>query len=185
MRINKARENPETDSLKKEDPVPSRPTAEELADGKILLQLKHNFLEDRRAENFVQIVCCLRDSTVTVPMHVEIPEELKGKITQEILEGKEESEYREDLKYFPMTVTNDAEEVSMAVFSNEEEIRGFYSQGEDCVFEEISMLDCIEFFNGLDDCEQIVLDPFTEPLIITKDLASLIATIKYKDESDS
>jgi len=162
----------------------SRPTAEDLADGKILLQIKHNFLENQSEQNFVSLICCLHDSTVKVPMHVEIPDNVKDQIQKLIQEGKEEWELPGDPKFYPMTLGNDEGETAMAIFSNEDEIGDNYSESEDCIFADIPVLECIEFFNTLDDCDAIILDAFTDPLRISKEMAGLISTIAYKEESE-
>lgn len=82
-----------------------------------------------------------------------------------------------------MTVTNDDDdEIAMAIFSNEEEIRGHYTRSEDCVFCDMSVLDCINFLKDLDGCDRMVLDPFGESFMIDNDLASVIENISYNED---
>lgn len=42
--------------------------AKTLESGKVLLYLKHNFLENRSQETLFPLLSCLRDSQVLVPM---------------------------------------------------------------------------------------------------------------------
>lgn len=167
-----------------EDKIQSRPTAEELADGKILLQIKHNFLKESSQENFVSLICCLRDSVMKVPVKMELSERSKENLARTIQEGKEEFQIDEEMQYFPMTLVNDEGKAAMAIFSNEEEIGNHYADADDIVFMDIPFVDCAAFFEEARDCDVLILDGFTEPFSIDREVARMLSEIKYKDESE-
>ena len=47
-------------------------TGEMLADGKILLQLKHKYMTEQTNESLMAVLMCLRDSTLYVPLDMKM-----------------------------------------------------------------------------------------------------------------
>lgn len=161
----------------------TRPTPEQLADGKILLSLKEEYLKDGSDQNLFQLICCLRDSTVCVPMQVELSEEDKARIQKNLDDGIDDVSISEDTKFYPIMLTNNNGDQAFPVFSNEGEMGDNY-QNDDCGVYEIPFLECINFTKNLENCSTIVLDAFTKPFVINTELADVIAQIKYKDEAE-
>lgn len=149
------------DFEKAAQPGSTRPTKEDLADGKILLELKHNYLNNPSKENFVSLVCCLHDSEVLIPMHIE-----KNEVG--------------DTQYFPMLAQNDAGDSAIPIFSNEDQLAGNY-QDDTCEIYGIPVTLCADILQQDPDIKTIILDPFTESYIIDQDLAKVIAELEYKE----
>ncbi len=160
-----------------------RPSAEELADGKILISLKEKFLEKNSEQNFTQLVCCLHDSVVRVPVTVDFSAEEKNKMQEDFSKGISKVEIGRDFKFCPKLLKNDKGEYAFAVFSNKAEIGDNYKDF-DCYFIELSFLECVELAKGMGDCSVLVLDAFTKSFVITMELADIISQIKYQDTSD-
>lgn len=154
-------------------------TEELLADGKTLVALKKIFLEDQTEDNLFNLVCCLHDSTVKVPVHVEMSDEVKAKVEESIRKGEEEVRFDGGVEYFPVTLQNDEGESAMGIFSNEEEIGDHYAEDKDIILMDIPVPDCIEFFKETEELKVMVLDAFSMPLVISKELADLILKVDY------
>lgn len=131
---------------------------------KILLSAKEMYLKEKTQESFVNFVCCLKVSKVLMPMHVETDE-------------------NGDDKCFPMLITNDIGESVFPIFSNEEQIDDGYKD-DDCEFYEISVPLAAEIIKDDKDTVGIILDPFTNPFLIDRELADLISELKFADESE-
>lgn len=139
-----------------------KPTKEDLSDGTILEDFKNKFIESTGKEDFVNLVCCLHDSDVWVPMRVG---EENGKKV-----------------YYPLTLVNEENMMGFPMFSNPPQFKGHYDN-LDYEFEmvHISVLACIDYLNDDSECEFLVLDAFTNHLEINKDLANLIKDINMMD----
>jgi len=161
----------------------TRPTAEDLADGKILLSLKEKYLNEQNEENLIQVICCLRDSVVRVPMHMELNEKGLKHIEENLAKGITETPVDENTTIYPMLITNDKGEKAIPVFSTDEEVGKNYDV-PNCGIFQVSLLDCITFAKGLEGCVALVLDPFTKPFVINMGMAEAITQIRYEDEVD-
>lgn len=122
--------------------------------GTILLQFKKTFFENQTKENFFNLLCCLHDSDIFVPVKVS-----------------------PDGQTFPIMITNDQGENAFPVFSTIEEAGNEYDSEEDINFVTLQMLVCFTFVSDLEGCSGIVLDPFTQPLVINKELQEYISSI--------
>lgn len=119
-----------------------------------LLQLKRYFFENKTKENFFKLLCCLHDSSIYVPVRVD------------------SAGHR-----FPIVVTNDKGEEAFPIFSDISEAGNNYDEVEDSNFVTLPLLECFGFVDELEDCSEIVMDPFTQPFNINKDLQEYIKSI--------
>lgn len=138
-----------------------RPTQEELADGKILIAAKEAFLNNQGKDAFVNLLGCLSDSKILIPMHIEKDEEGNN-------------------KFFPMILTNADGQNAYPIFSNEDQLGGQY-QKDDCEVYEIPVPLAVEILKEDKEIAGLILDPFTTPFLIDQKLADLISEIRFGD----
>ena len=132
---------------------------------KLLVSAKELYLKEKTKDSFVNFVGCLVDAKALMPMHIEKDEEGNNKC-------------------FPMILTNNETGESMfPIFSNEEQIGDNY-QEDDCEVYEIPVKLAVEIVKDDEETSGLILDPFTTPYLIDKQLAELLLEIKFKDESD-
>ena len=146
---------------------------EDLADGKVLLDLKDKFISEPTQENLFPLLCCLRDSVVSVPFVVEMSEEDKKRAVStqegETFTNKDEVKLTADIlkaengmKFFP-------------VFSQEEQMPEEYKQRFTVI--PITMMDCLKMAHGDSSVSGLVLDGFTTSFVLPFDLADYMAQI--------
>ena len=121
-----------------------------LEDGSVLLFLKHRFVKNPTQANMISILSCLRDSKVFVPM----TEEMKP------------------------TSIQDGEYYYLPIFSNEEQIPEKY--GSQFAVIKISVLECLSMAKSYENIYGLILDPFTEKVILVYALADMIPKISSK-----
>lgn len=147
--------------------------------GNILLYLKHNFFKKEDEDSLFAVLSCLRDSHVIVPMNATISKEdeemfLASKVG-DILSSHNDIRLKPDILqngdkfYFPM-------------FSNIEQIPEDYGSCFSTV--NLSVLQYIEMAKTYEKTSGLVLDPFTEPLIIEYELADLITKLESRIDPD-
>lgn len=132
-----------------------QPEAKELRDGTILLQLKHTYLNDQNEQTFNNFMSCLLDSFLLLPA-----KSINGTA-------------------YPLIITSSEGKNALPVFSNIEQVGNEFND-EDIDFYKMTLTECIEFLTKVDECTDIVLDPFTEQFIIEEKLSNEI--MKMKDE---
>lgn len=131
--------------------------------GKYLISAIEMYKKDQNKDSFVNLIGCLMDSKVLMPMHVE------------------KDENGED-KCFPMILSNDADESAYPIFSNEEQLCNHY-QEPDCEIYEIPVKLAIEIIKEDKDTTGLILDPFTNDFLIDKELGKLISELKFEDDT--
>lgn len=132
--------------------------------GKILMSVKNMYLKDKTKESFLNLVGCLLDSKVLIPMHVENDE-------------------NDEKKCYPMILSNDDNESAYPIFSNEEQLEGHYEE-PDCEVYEIPVTLAIEIIKEDKETKGLILDPFTTPFLIESELMELLLDIASQNESD-
>lgn len=132
--------------------------------GKLLLSAKDLYMKEKTKDSFVNLVGCLMNSKVLMPMHVEKDEE-----------GRD--------KCFPMIISNDAGETAYPIFSNEDQIGDNY-QEDDCEVYDIQVPLAIEIIKEDKNTLGLILDPFTTPFLIDKELSDLMIQLQNESESD-
>lgn len=133
----------------------------EIAD-KIILNAKELYLKEKTKESFFNFVGCLINTKVLIPMHVEKDEE-----------GKD--------RCYPMFLTDDKGKPAYPIFSNESQIGDQY-QEEGCEVYEIPVPLVIEIVKEDKDSLGLVLDPFTVPFLIDKEMGKMILEISNTKE---
>ncbi len=145
---------------------------ETLEGGKVLRVLVEQFKNDRTEQNFFGLLRCLRDSFVWIPCNAVVSEDdmeqflnaKKGDVVQSM----------NDIKLEPDILQN-GDELFLPIFSNCEQMGEDYgsrfSKVEKHTFEAMNMAMARENVVGL------VLDAFTNPFVIEKDLFEIIGKL--------
>ena len=145
---------------------------ETLEGGNVLRALVAQFNNDRTEQNLFALLCCLRDSFIWIPCNAVIsnedaeqfPNAQKGDVIQSM----------NDIKMEPDILQN-GDELFFPIFSNCEQMGedygGRFSKVEKHTFEAMNMAMARENVVGL------VLDAFTQPFVIKKDLFEIIGKL--------
>lgn len=126
----------------------------ETSDGQIILRAKEFYLKDRSQDAFINFIGNLINRKVLIPMHVEQDEE-----------GKD--------RCFPLFLSNENGKIAYPIFSTEEQIGTNY-QDDDCEFYEIPVPLAINIIQDDQESNGLILDPFTTPFLLDKELCTLI-----------
>lgn len=124
-------------------------TKETLENGEILVYLKKEFLKNQTEDNLIPLMSCLHDSVVWIPMHP--PKNNASNPKPDILQNGQSF-------YLP-------------VFSQEQQIGDSYKTNFNLV--KRPFLTCIQQARNV-HADGLVLDPFTEHLIVSFDIAEII-----------
>lgn len=146
-----------------------------LEDGNMLLYSKYKFLENRREDNLFLLLSCLRDSQVIVPMNATISKEdeemfLKAQAGDTVSTHKE-------VRLKPDILQN-GEKFFFPMFSNADQIPEEYGSRFSTIT--LSVLQCIEMAKSYKNVCGLVLDAFTEPMVMEYDLADLIPELESR-----
>lgn len=146
-----------------------------LEDGKILLYLKHNFFKSQNEDSLFAVLSCLRDSQVIVPMNAT----LSKKDEEMFLDAKvgDTVSSHNDIRLKPDILQN-GDKFFFPMFSNKEQIPEGYRSNFSTV--NLSVLQCIEMGKSYEKTSGLVLDAFTEPMIIEYELADLITKFESR-----
>lgn len=146
-----------------------------LKNGNVLLLLKQRFIENRSVETIFPLLCCLRDSQVIVPVNVTMSKEdeemflhaKKGDTvtTSGNIRMKPDILQNGDAFFFPM-------------FSNAEQMPEDYA----AKFSNINMSvpQCIKMAKTYDKVIGLVLDAFTDPVVLEYQLADIIPRLESR-----
>lgn len=146
-----------------------------LENGNVLLYLKYNFFKNRDESSLFPVLSCLRDSQVIVPMNT--------------ITSKEDEEMLLDVKIGDIVSTHNqirlkpdilqnGDKFFFPIFSNEEQIPAKYGSRSSTI--NLSVIQCIEMAKSYERVCGLVLDPFTEAMIIDYELADLIRTFESR-----
>ena len=127
-----------------------------LADGSTLVYLKHRFLEKKTKEQLDWVYACIRDSSLIVPL---IPISKKP----DMLEADDGTRY-------------------LPLFSQEAQMPADYR--DEFVLEHMTFNECLELSKSIPEIDSMVLDGFTETMVIDYSLAQVILKTPsrlYKD----
>lgn len=144
-----------------------------LEDGKVLLVLKHGFIENRCTETFIPFLSCLRDSEVWVPMIAILSE-----ADQQSLLGVREGDLwqnKEEIRMKPDTLRSPDGKLWFPVFTQKEQIPEDYAQGFSIV--PLPTLRCLNMAHAIDGVEGIVVDAFTDTVVLEFELADIMENI--------
>ena len=144
-----------------------------LEDGKVLVYLKHKYVEESTEENIYPLLGCLRDSQVLVPMNVTMSEEdeamFKNADVGDVVQSKG------DIRLIPDILQND-DKYYFPMFSNKEQMPEDYANHFSII--DLSVVQCIEMAKNIDKLSGLVIDAFTEPMVIKFDLADVIMKLE-------
>lgn len=147
----------------------------QLADGKVLLSLKHQFITAQTHENLMPVLNCLRDSKVIVPLRAELNEEDTARLKN--AQKGEKVSISHDVPVRPDILVNGGKKY-LPVFSNPAQVPREY--GENFSLGEIPFLTCVEMAQKFPDVSGIVLDAFTEAMILENKNAEMISKFKSR-----
>lgn len=146
-----------------------------LKNGNVLLLLKQRFIENRSVETIFPLLCCLRDSQVIVPVNVTMSKEdeemflhaQKGDTvtTSGNIRMKPDILQNGDAFFFPM-------------FSNAEQMPEDYAAKFSNI--NMSVLQCIKMAKTYDKVIGLVLDAFTDPVVLEYQLADIIPRLESR-----
>lgn len=144
-----------------------------LEGGNVLRFLKHEFLTKQNKEALMPVLACLRDSDVIVPVRADLSKEDE----ERILSAKKGARIDSDkqIRFQPDLLQSD-DGTFFPIFSNEQQLTPEYAA-------QFSMMKlpapyCIRMMLALEDVDGLVLDAFTEAMIIPKQSAALILKMK-------
>lgn len=149
--------------------------AKTLESGKVLLYLKHNFLENRSRETLFPVLSCLRDSQVIVPMNVTICKE-----DEEMFKNAQAGDTVSicgDIRLKPDILQN-GDSFFFPMFSNMEQIPEDYGAHFSTI--NLSVLQCIEMAKSYKQVGGLVLDAFTEPMVLEYGIADIILQLESR-----
>lgn len=140
-----------------------------LEDGKVLVYFKHKYLEESTEDNIYPLLACLRDSQVLVPMNVTMSEEdeamFKNADVGDLLQSKD------DIRLIPDILQSD-DKYYFPMFSNKEQMPEDYANHFSIIT--LPVVQCIEMAKNIDNLNGLVIDAFTDPMVIKFDLADVI-----------
>lgn len=165
------------------DMNPSKKLTEaDLKDGKMLREAIAVFNDDKTESNFIDVLELLRDSLVWIPCNV-VMGEADQKFLEELAE-KDEDEVAgktfsaiEDIRMIPDILKN-GDKYYFPVFSSREEMGDYgndFSKVQKHFFEAMNFAMCNE-----QDVVGIVVDAFSNPIVIDKGLFDLIGNMKSR-----
>lgn len=157
-------------------------TKADLEDGTILKGAVADFHKDRNDDTFSFVLAVLRSSNVLVPCDVELSEESQAILEKldkngksiEDLTGDEKERFQQGLSFVPAVLVNDGHKF-FPVFSSKEEFGDHFEDGSAM---SMPFLHAIEMASDGDGIEGIVLNAFSQPFVIEKDLFEAVAKME-------
>ncbi|MCT7800976.1 MAG: SseB family protein, partial [Lactobacillus iners] len=152
----------------------SRITAEDLEDGRVLEAAIHTFNEERTTEHLMDIMAILRDSYVWVPCNAVMSDADQARLTAKDLKIGEEITTHDQIRMVP-DILQSGDEFFFPVFSNIEAM-GEYGNGFSKVQKHF-LETLVLAKNNEKDLAGIVINAFSEPYILDKELWNLFDKI--------
>jgi len=150
-----------------------------LESGRVLLYLKHEFLSNRSKETLFPLLSCLRDSNVIVPVNVTMSDFDKEKFLNskqgDVVTTSDEIRCKPD-------ILKNGDNFFFPMFSNEEQIPEEYGNNFSKVV--LPVLRCINMAKSYEHVCGIVIDAFTEPLVLEYEIADLIFEFESRLKSE-
>ncbi len=150
-----------------------------LESGKVLLYLKHDFLSNRCQETLFPLLSCLRDSNVIVPVNITMSDFDR----KQFINSKQGDTVTisDEMRCKPDILKN-GDSFFFPMFSNEEQIPEEYGHNFSKIV--LSVLQCIKMAKNYEHVCGVVLDAFTEPLVLEYNIADLIPQFESRLKSD-
>ena len=164
-------------------------TAEDLADGSMLRKAIHIFNQERTEPHFIDILEFLRDSYVWIPCNMILSDEDYEDMERVVMEGVENDDpdsllgktfkNKNSIRLVPDILQN-GEKFFFPVFSSAEEM-GEYGQHFSKI--EKHFLETIDLaVNNKQSVSGIVIDPFTEPFVLEREIFDIVQKMKTRIE---
>ena len=150
-------------------------TRKEMEDGSILRRLKHIFLTEQNRQTLMPVLACLRDSELIVPVQITVSMEDAERIRS--AESGEPTGTNDEAAFTPDLLQND-EGTFLPVFSAPQQIAPVYAQNFSLM--RLTAVQCIHMLLAMEEATGLVLDAFTEPMLIPKESAELILKMKSR-----
>ena len=142
-------------------------------DGKLLRYFKHVFLTEQTRRALMPVLGALRDTAVIVPVQISVSDADAEKILQ--LKKGETFDVKDQFKFKPDLLQND-EGTFFPAFSNAEQMPPEYAENFSPLH--IPAVQCIRMASQMKNINGIVLDAFTEAMLIPMESALLILKMK-------
>lgn len=147
--------------------------SQEMANGNLLRYYKHQFLVKKNRDALLAVLACLRDSQVIVPVKASFGKEDEARIKAapkgEVISSKK------NLRMQPDLLTSD-DGTFFPIFSDLQQLPAEYAEQFSTVT--LPAVHCIEMALSIKDISGLVLDAFTEAMLIPKASAALIPKMK-------
>ncbi len=158
----------------------------EKTDTKMLLDAVKHFHQEQNETNFLTVLQVLRDCFVWVPC-TAVESDRDREAMQRLLEEAEddpeslvgaEITRQDDLRMVPQLVQS-GDRVLFPVFTSTEAMG---SMAEDFSQLEAHILEVVRIAKNTEEAEGIVLDAFTDPLVIDRQLYELLEALESREE---
>lgn len=152
-----------------------------LEDGKVLQYLKLKYIDNQCEETGIPFFRCLIDSNLWIPMYVAndpfSEETLKNLKVGDVIQADDPVRLRADY-------LKNGDDLFFPMFSAQEEAPEEYRNRFSWL--PMSIDQCIDFAEGKEDCDGIVLDAFSSPFIIKDEILKLLKSfLEYAKEFES
>lgn len=147
-----------------------------LENGKVLLSLKQDFINERTRPNVIALLGCLRDSCVWVPVSMALSgrdqEALMGVKAGDTWENQDQIRLRPDILETP------DQKRWFPIFTQREQIPEEYARNFSIA--RISALRCLELANSMEGIEGFLLDAFTAPLALPFAIVNIMTELESR-----
>ncbi len=152
-----------------------------LKDGKVLLELEKYYHETPDKDHFIQLIDCLTDSLVIVPMNAQISS-ANAEIFKNAKVG-DEIALADDLRLTPDYLKNESGNLYIPIFSQMEQAAiQDYIKGFSTVSMHIS--EVIELYkHPKAKLDGIVLDPFSQNIVFYEDIIKVMENVMENKEN--
>lgn len=141
-----------------------------LESGRVLLALKAMFNENRCKETLLPLLSCLRDSFVYVPMNAKLSEEdQRCAITLKVGDVWSNNDV---IHLTPDTLRSPDGKLWFPIFTQKEQIPEDYGKGFSVI--PLQSLRCLNMAHAIAGVEGIVIDAFTEAVVLTFEIADIM-----------
>lgn len=151
----------------------------ELDSGNLLRFLKHRFLTQQNRQTLMPVLSCLRDSEVIVPVQVNVSDADRARILNA---AKGESVDTIDPVSFKPDLLQSEDGTFLPVFSSADQIDPEYAKNFALLT--VPAVQCIRTALDMKDVSGLVIDAFTEAMLVPKESAEIILKMKSHLEPD-
>ena len=151
----------------------------ELENGNLLRFLKHRFLTQQNRQTLMPVLSCLRDSEVIVPVQVNVSDADRARILNA---AKGESVDTIDPVSFKPDLLQSEDGTFLPVFSSADQIDPEYAKNFALLT--VPAVQCIRTALDMKDVSGLVIDAFTEAMLVPKESAEIILKMKSHLEPD-